>query len=318
MNAVFLDRASLDLGDLDLSALREVLPELQCFDRSDRSEVADRIRGAEVVILNKVKLDGPLLEQAPQLKLICVVATGTDNVAIAEARARGIVVTNVRGYGTSAVAQHTLCLMLALSIRLLDYSAAVGRGDWSRAEQFCLLDYPIQELSGRVLGIVGLGTLGRAVVELAQAFGMRVLVAQRPGGGDATPGRLPLVELLPQVDILSLHCPLTTATRNLIGEAELALMKPGALLINAARGGIVDEHALAGALRQGVIGGAGVDALSAEPPGQDNPLLQPGIPNLIVTPHCAWGSREARQRIVGQVVENINGFLDGEPRRVVD
>ena len=317
MKAVFLDRASLDRGDLDLSALQRALPELRCFDRTTTGQLPKRVADAEVLILNKVVLDAALLASAPRLRLICVVATGTDNVAVAAARSRGITVCNVRGYGVSAVAQHALGLMLALSTRLLDYSAAVSRGEWTRSDQFCLLDYPIQELAGRVLGIVGYGTLGQAVGRLAEAFGMQLLVAERPGAEAPQPGRLALPVLLPQVDVLSLHCPLTEHTRHLIGTRELASMKPSALLINTARGDIVDEQALAEALRQGVIAGAGVDVLSTEPPREGNPLLQPGIRNLIVTPHCAWGSREARQRIIEQLVENIAGFLSGSPQRLV-
>ncbi len=180
------------------------------------------------------------------------------------------------------------------------------------ASQFCLLDFPIRELAGKTLGIVGYGELGRGVARVAEAFGMRVLLAQRPGTVEPEEGRLPLPILLPQIDVLSLHCPLTPDTRGLIGPWELALMRRDAILINTARGGLVDEAVLADALRQGALGGAGVDVLSLEPPVTGNPLLAPDIPNLIVTPHCAWGSRESRQRL-----ENIQGWRDGAPPRLV-
>lgn len=317
MRAVFLDRASIDLDDLDLRALREVLPALEMFDRTAPEQTLERVRDADVVILNKVVLDASILKHAPGLRLICIVATGTDNVDVAAARAGGAAVCNVRGYGTASVAQHTIALVLALHTRMLDYHLAVQRGDWQKADQFCLLDYPIQELCGRRLGIVGFGTLGQAVAKLAQAFEMEVLVAQRPGRVEADADRLPLAELLPKIDVLTMHCPLTQDTRHLIGPAELALMPPGAFLINTARGGIVDEAALAEALRSGHLGGAGVDVLSTEPPRQGNPLLQTDLPNLIVTPHCAWGSKEARQRVIDQLVENVTSFQAGELMRSV-
>jgi glycerate dehydrogenase len=193
----------------------------------------------------------------------------------------------------------------------------VTEGRWQRADQFCLLDYPIRELAGKTLGIIGYGELGHAVAALAKAFGMQVLVAQRPGTVEIEDHRIPLPALLPRVDVLSIHCPLTPATKGLIGEWELALMRRDAILINTARGGIVDEHALAQALRRGALGGAGVDVLTEEPPAHGNPLLDPGIPNLIVTPHCAWGSLESRQRLIDQLGENIQRFFEGQPVRVV-
>lgn len=198
----------------------------------------------------------------------------------------------------------------------MDYRDAVRAGRWREASRFCLLDYPIVELADRTLGIVGYGELGRAVARVAEGFGMRVLLAARPGGG-VPPGRLALDTLLPQVDVLTLHCPLTAATRNLIGARELKLLPRHAFLINAARGGIVDEAALARALREGWIAGAGVDVLSKEPPRDGNPLLEPDIPNLIVTPHNAWGSQEARRRIVEQLAENVRAYRAGDGRRRV-
>ncbi len=256
------------------------------------------------------------LSQAKQLRLICVAATGTNNVDLKAAHELGITVTNVAGYATPSVVQHVFSMMLALTTRLTDYSQAVTDGAWQQSSQFCLLNLPIQELAGKNLGIIGYGELGHAVADVAKAFGMRILIAQR-AGGDSQAGRVTLEKLLPQVDVLSLHCPLANNTKNLIGERELALMKKGAFLINTARGGIVDEAALASALRLGNIGGAGVDVLTQEPPVKSNPLLESDIPNLIVTPHIAWASRESRQRLVDELVANIKAYLQGEVRNLV-
>jgi len=317
MLGVFLDRDSLDRNDLDFSGLDRVLPNWRYYPATAPAEVAARIESAEVVISNKVVLDAAAIRQAPRLKLIGVAATGVNNVDLPAAMARGITVCNCRGYGTPAVVQHVFALLLALYTRWPDYQNAARDGRWQHASQFCLLDFPIRELAGKTLGIIGYGELGQGVARIAEAFGMRVLVAQRPGTVDATEERVPLPVLLPQVDVLSLHCPLTPETRGLIGAWELALMRRDAILINTARGGLVDEALLADALRRGALGGAGVDVLSLEPPADGNPLLAPDIPNLIVTPHCAWGSRESRQRLVGQLAENIQSWLDGAPVRVV-
>lgn len=316
MRAVFLDRDSLDTGDLDFSALERVCGTLQYHAASERDEVCTRIQGAGIVISNKVMLDAETLRQAQELQLICIAATGTNNVDLDAARARGLVVSNCRGYGTQSVAQHAIMLMLTVATSFNAYQRELRAGAWQQARQFCLLDHPIRELGGRVLGIVGYGELGRATAQLAQAFGMQVRIAALPGR-PAGEERVPLAELLPQVDVLSLHCPLTAETRGLIGAAELAAMKSDAILINTARGGLVDEAALVAALRRGRLGGAGVDVLSAEPPLAGNPLLVDDLPNLIVTPHNAWGSREARQRLVDQLVENVQAFIAGAPRRVV-
>jgi glycerate dehydrogenase len=315
-HGVFLDLESVDRGDLDRSHLEPLCLRWDWHPASTREETAERIRGAELVISNKVVLDRPLLEQAGRLRLICVAATGTNNVDLAAARELGIAVANVTGYATPAVVQHVFALILALTTRLPQYQAALATGAWQRSRQFCLLDYPIRELAGRRLGIIGYGELGRAVGAVAQAFGLELLLAQRPGG-DPAPGRLSLESLLPKVDILSLHCPLTSATRNLIGPRELSLMRSDALLINTARGGIVDETALAEALLAGRLGGAGIDVLEREPPVAGSPLLAPDIPNLILTPHIAWASRESRQRLLDQLVANIRAFTAGERRNRV-
>jgi len=322
MRAVFLDRETLGEG-VDLSATESRLTELVSHERTEPGELLDRIRGFEVIVVNKVVIgrdDLDALEQPP--RLICVVATGVNNVDLEACRDLGITVVNVRGYGTDAVAQHTLCLMLALNTRLLDYHAAVESGDWHRSQQFCLLQFPIRELAGQTLGIVGLGTLGSRVAELARAFGMQVLVAQRPGseagqGSRGEADRVPLDELLPRVDVLSLHCPLTDNTRDLINAERIARMQRHAMIINTARGGLVNEEALVAALREGRLGGAGFDVLTSEPPRAGNPLLDEDIPNLIVTPHTAWASREARQRVCDQLAENIGAWMRGETIRAV-
>jgi glycerate dehydrogenase len=313
---VILDLATIDCGDLDLSALGTACERLEQYEQTEPQQVLERIAGATVVVTNKVGLDRDLLTAAPALRLICVAATGTNNVDIAAAHELGIAVSNVTGYATASVVQHVFALILAHATRLFDYRHAVREGAWAQSSQFCLLDFPIEELAGRTLGIVGYGELGRAVGHVAEAFGMRILVAQRPGGAPQ-PRRVPLDDLLPRVDVLTLHTPLAENTRNLIGAAELARMRPDALLVNTARGGIVDENALADALRQGTIGGAAVDVLTVEPPREGNPLLVPDIPNLIVTPHVAWASRSARQRLIDEVAENIRAFGERRERNRV-
>jgi glycerate dehydrogenase len=317
MLIAFLDRDSLDRGDLDFSKLDRSAGKLLYYPNTPEEQLQERLVEANIVISNKVRLDATALAAASKLRLICVAATGTDNIDLEAASERGIRVCNCRGYSTPSVVQHVFAMILALKTKLCDYRKLVSEGHWKRAKQFCLLDFPIRELAGQSLGIVGYGELGRSVARTAEAFGMKTLIAQRPGTLEAEDGRIPLAALLPQVDVLSLHCPLTPQTRSLIGSWELALMRRDALLINTARGGIVDEAALAEALRRGALGGAGVDVLSEEPPVNDNPLLAEDIPNLILTPHCAWGSRESRQRLVEQLAENIQNFFSGKPIRVV-
>ena len=314
--AVFLDYTSLDLGDLDLDPLRRAFGDVQLCADTTPANVIERLQGASVAISNKALLNAQTLAACPELKLILVAATGTNNVDLEAARALGITVANCQGYGTPSVAQHTLGLLLALATRLVDYNKAVADGQWQQAKQFCLLDFPIVELEGKTLGLFGHGELGSAVARLAEAFGMRVLVGQIPGR-PARDDRLSVDELLPQVDALTFHCPLTEHTRNFIGARELALLKPGAFVVNTARGGMIDEQALADALRSGHLGGAATDVLSVEPPRDGNPLLGADIPRLIITPHSAWGSREARQRIVGQLAQNAEAFFNGTALRVV-
>ena len=307
-HGVFLDLASIDRGDLELTRLRSACASWDLHLATGAGRVAERIRTARVVVTNKVVLDEALIRNAASLRLVCVAATGTDNVDLDAAAALRIEVRNVPGYATPSVVQHVFALILGHFTRLADNRASVARGDWSRSPQFCLLEHPSEEVAGRSLGIIGLGELGGSVARVARCLGMEVLVARRPGG-DSRPGRLPLMELLPQVDVLSLHCPLTPETRHLIGPAELARMKPDALLVNTARGGLIDEEALATALRAGRIGGAALDVLSQEPPPPDHLLLASDIPNLTLTPHVAWASRAARQRLLDAVAANIQDFF---------
>lgn len=307
MKAVFLDAITLG-SDVDLAPIERVTGNLVKHDATAPEQVAEQIQGFDTLLVNKVVLTRQHLEHCPGLKTIAVLATGLNNIDQDAAREFGIRVLNVPNYGRSTVAQHTMALMLALATRLLDYSRDVRGGRWAESDMFCLMDHPVMELEGRTLGIVGYGDLGQGVAERAKAFGMNILLGARPGQSAAeTDGypRVPLEELLSQADVVSLHCLLTGDTHNLLGARELQMMKPDALLINTSRGGLVDEQALADALRNGVIGGAGFDVLTEEPPRNGNPLLAGDIPNLIITPHSAWASREARQRIVDITARNL-------------
>lgn len=311
--AVMLDAETIDCNDIDFTALQQLPYTWQYHAASSQNEVVQRIGDAEVVVSNKVVLDREHLQQATHLKLICIAATGSNNVDLEAAKELGIAVTNVTGYSTPSVVQWVFTHLLALQSRLLEHHVAVRCGDWERSLQFTVLDYPFAELAGKSIGIVGYGRLGKAVAKVAEAFGMRVLICQRLAG-EPVEGRVSLLDLLPQVDVLTLHCPLSDKTRDLIAAEELAMMKPGAILLNSARGGVVNEKALAEALRQGQIAGAGVDVLSNEPPSSGNPLLEAGVPHLIVTPHIAWASGESRQRLVEELALNIQAFQAGEQR----
>ncbi|HEY9150688.1 MAG TPA: 2-hydroxyacid dehydrogenase [Gammaproteobacteria bacterium] len=316
MKGVLLDRGSLDAGDLDLSVLEGCFNHWRSYPDTRPEQLAAHITDTEVVITNKVRLDGDLLRRARNLRLVCIAATGTNNVDLEAARERDIAVCNVLAYATPSVVEHVFTQMLALVRHSREYAARMEREDWQRAAHFCLLEPPIHELAGKTLGIVGYGELGKGVTRVARAFGMEILLAQRPGGAPQA-GRLPLMELLPRVDVLSLHCPLTEQTRDLIGAAQLAAMKPGAILLNTARGGMVDETALLRALENGRLGGAAIDVLREEPPRGGNPLLKARLSNLIVTPHIAWASIEARQRLVAELVANVQAFQRGEARNRV-
>lgn len=314
MRGVFLDRASLDRNDLDLAGLESCIDNWQNYDATHDKDISSRLEDIEIVVTNKVVLDKTVITMANKLKLICIAATGTNNVDLDAAREAGIAVCNVERYATPSVVQHTFSLILSLTRHLNEHQQAIARGDWQRSEQFCLLDYPMRELNDLSLGIIGYGELGKAVANAAECFGMNVLVAQRPGSTNTVAGRIALDTLLSESDIVSLHCPLTENTRNLIGSRELGLMKNDALLINTARGGIVDEQALAEAITNGQIAGAGIDVLAEEPPRHGSPLLKLDSPRLLLTPHVAWASRSARQRLIDEVVKNIYSFVNNDRR----
>lgn len=317
MHGVFLDLATVSNGDLDTGPLERVLPGLVMHQLTAHEHVGARLAGAEIVLLNKCRVTREMMSANPQLRLLALTATGVDNVDVAAARELGVAVANLRDYCTPSVVQHVFAVLLSLTHRLGEYDAFARDGRWAASGRFSAFPFPIRELEGRTLGIVGFGALGRAVARVAEAFGMNVLIASRPGEARAA-GRVDLHDLLPRVDVLSLHCPLTPATRGLIGTRELTLMKPDAVIVNTARGALIDAAALAAALREGRIGGAGIDVLEQEPPVGGSPLLEPGIPNLIVTPHTAWAARESRQRCLDELAANVAAFLRGERRNRVD
>jgi glycerate dehydrogenase len=313
--AAFLDFATM--GPNVSTASLDALVDTQYFDYSRAEELPERLAAAEIAIVNKVKLDRKTIGAAPRLRLIALTATGTDNVDCKAAEERGIAVANARDYASSAVAQHVFALVLALTNHVARYDALARAGAWRNSPSFALFDYPIHELAGRKLGVVGFGALGRAVALLGRCFGMDVMVSTRVRD-EPQEARVPFTTILRTADVVSLHCPLTRETHHMIGARELKLMKPGALLINTARGGLIDGAALAAALKAGTIGGAGIDVLPVEPPGADEPLLAADTPNLLVTPHVAWAANEARQRALEQVAENVKAFLSGDRlRRVV-
>jgi glycerate dehydrogenase len=280
-------------------------------------DVVERLQGASIAITNKAPLRADAIAQLPDLKMIAVAATGTDNVDLAACRARGIAVANIRDYSVDSVPEHTFALMLAVRRNLRAYAADVDAGQWERSTRFCLLDHPIADLAGSRLGIVGYGALGKRVATIARAFGMQVAVASRSKVADADVTQLPLAELLTTSDVVSLHLPLTEQTRDMIGARELASMKRSAILVNTARGGLVDEAALAEALTNGAIAGAGFDVLSKEPPLPDNPLLALRLPNFVLTPHVAWASAGAMQRLADMLVDNLEAWAAGRPTNLV-
>jgi glycerate dehydrogenase len=312
MRAVFLDFGSVTRGDMDCTALKQAISPWHFYDETSAEQVAERIKDAEVIVCNKFSLDRAAIFSAKRLKLICVAATGVNNVDLSVAAARNIPVCNVRAYATPSVVQHVFMLMLNLSRHFIDYHQLVRNGRWQTSTHFCPLDFGIEELSGKILGIVGFGELGRAVAEMARAFGMEVLIAEHKGSPART-GRLAFDQVICQADFLTLHCPLLEETRNLISLREFELMKPTAYLINTARGGVVNEKELLRSLSSGRIAGAATDVLQSEPPVHGNALLQYSHPNLIITPHVAWASRQSRQRMLDQIAVNIQNFLQKKP-----
>ena len=312
-NIVFLDRDSLP------ASVRppKFAHQWRDYAATQAAEVAERLLGATIAITNKVPVRAADIARLPDLKMIAVAATGTDNVDLAACRERGIVVSNIRNYSLVSVPEHCFAMILALRRNLRAYCADVDAGLWQQSKQFCLFDHPIGDLAGSRLGIVGYGALGHKVAQLGRAFGTHVCVASRSPVAEPDVTNMALDELLRTCDVVSLHLPLNDQTRNMIGAPELALMKPTALLINTARGGLVDEAALAQALRQGTIGGAGFDVLSREPPAPDNPLLGVRQPNFMLTPHVAWASAGAMQTLADMLVDNVEAFVAGTPLNAV-
>jgi glycerate dehydrogenase len=291
------------------------------YPRTHPGEVAQRAAGAAAVLANKALLPAPVLALLPELRYVGVLATGTNNIDLAAARARGVTVTNVPAYSSDAVAQQTIALLLELVAQVGAYDRAVHQGRWSACPDFTFALGPTMELAGKTLGIVGLGAIGSRVAQVGAALGMRVLAWARPGQkrgptGSSAIARVTLDDLFAEADVVSLHCPLTPETRCLVNAARLARMKRGALLLNTSRGGLIDEAALAAALRDGTLGGAGLDVLSIEPPAPDNPLVT--APRCVITPHTAWAAVEARQRLMTQAAENLRCFLAGNPVNVVN
>jgi glycerate dehydrogenase len=322
MNGVILDAESLGPG-VNLGPITDQLDHWSTFTHTLKDEILDRVGRADVVLTNKVALTRDLIDHAKHLKHISVMATGTNNIDLAAATEKGISVSNAVGYATPSVSQHTLTLLLNLVTQMPRYLQDTQAGQWQTSRVFCRLDHPIVELSGKTLGIIGLGELGQAVGKLAQAFGMTVIAASAQTTAVSKPGplnvqRCDLTALLMRADVVSLHCPLTADNENLINAASFEAMKPTAFLINTARGGLVDSQALLTALDAGQIAGAAIDVLASEPPSSQEVLLRVHRPNLLITPHNAWGAIESRQRLIQQMAENIQGFCTNRPVRQIN
>jgi glycerate dehydrogenase len=316
MKAVFLDFDTMGPG-LDLEGLRATVDELTVYGETRDEQLAGRLRDVECVFTNKARLTGESLAKMPRLRFIGLTATGSDNIDLDVAREHGITVANIRNYCTSSVAEHVIAVMLMLAHSLPAYQASIRAGAWQRSTAPFLLAHPIGELRGKTLGIIGHGALGEGVAVLARALGMQVLVAARKGESTVPAGRTLFNEVLDRADVVSLHCPLTTATKNLCAADGFARMKAGAFFINTARGGLVDSRALAAALSSGEIAGAAVDVLPSEPPVDGDPLLDYTGANLIVTPHIAWASDEARQNAIDELAANTRAFLAGDKRNCI-
>ena len=315
MKIIVLDGTPLNPGDLNWDALRK-LGDVTIYERTAPDKVAERIQDAQIVLTNKVKLTAQHFASAPDLKYVGEMATGFDNIDVQAARENGITVCNVPSYSANFTAQTAIALMLELCHHVGSHAAAVAAGQWSQSPDFSFWNRPLIDLENKTLVIIGMGTIGRRVAAIGEALGMRVVAAQAPGRTYAADSlHLPLNEALPQADVISLHCPLRPETRAMVNAEFLAKMKSSALLINTARGGIINEADLAKALEQGTIAGFAADVLSAEPPPSDNPLI--GAPNAIVTPHIGWASVEARERCLQTCVENLRAYLNGNPRNVV-
>lgn len=318
MKLVVLERNSVGT-DVDVSCF-ERFGEVEYYPNTVAENTAERVKDADIVIANKAPMNENTLKDAPNVKLICLFATGFDNVDLAYCKSRGIKVANVVNYSTSAVVQHTLLLALALEEKLIHYDNYVKSGEYGAQDRFSNFDRPFGEFDGKTWGIVGMGNIGRGVAKVAQALGCKVIFYSASGKSTCTDyERVEFDELLTQSDILSLHCPLSDRTRGLINKEAFSKMKQSAILVNVARGPVVDTQALYEALTQGQIAAAGLDVLEKEPISRDNPLNEiKDSTKLIITPHMAWASTEARERLVDEVVKNIQAFLDGEDRNVVN
>ncbi len=316
MKAVFLDYGTMG-PDLNLDPLRSIVTDLVIFDVTDAAEVADRIADADIVFTNKNRLTQDLLQRAAKLRFIGLTATGTDNIDLASAKRNGIAVSNIRAYCTQSVIEHVFGVLLMLSHSISRYHESVQAGDWQHSDDFCPLLHPVRELSAMTLGIVGYGELGRGVARVARNFGMRVLVSARPGSNVVNEERVSFEHMLAESDVISLHCPLDDATRNLFDAHAFRRMKQDAVLINTARGGLVDSAALVHALENGDIGAAAIDVLPQEPPVNGDPLLEYAGCNLIVTPHIAWATDKARQNAIDELAANTRAFIDGQQRNRV-
>jgi glycerate dehydrogenase len=314
MRIVVLDGYTLNPGDLSWEALK-ALGDCSIYERARPEEVARHIGDSEVAITNKIPVDRAIIQRCPNLRYIGVTATGFNIVDVDAARERKIVVANVPAYGTASVAQMTFALLLELTNHAGHHSQTVRDGRWTRSPDFCYWDFPLVELSGKTMGIVGYGRIGQEVGKLARAFGMSILVNQRRPGATPDAMAVGLEELLRQSDVISLHCPLIPETKGMINRTRLALMKKSAFLLNTSRGQLIAEQDLADALQQEKIAGAGLDVLAVEPPLETNPLLK--APNCFLTPHISWASREARTRLMNVTVENLKAWIAGKPRNVV-
>ena len=315
MQSAFLDFNTLGPEDINVNKLRDELPDIKLYSATTPDQVIERIQNVEVIVVNKVPLNSAALLKAEKLKLICVAATGCDNIDLAAAKTHGITVCNIRNYCTASVVQQVFSYILDLTQRTGAWQDLIAKGEWQQSEQFCMLNLSSRELHSKTLGIVGAGALGRAVANVGEAFGMRVIAAELPGrkSDDSFIPRVPWAKFLAQADIVSLHCPLTDSTRNLIDAEALDKMPDDSLLINTSRGGLVDSRALMDALKAGEIGGAGIDVLPVEPPVDGDPLLEKRLSNLLITPHIAWAAIESRQRTVNEIVANIRAYKKGEP-----
>ena len=290
---------------------------LSSYGTTEAHETLARIRGADIVITNKVVISAQAFAENPQLKLVAVTATGVNNVDVEAAKQNGTAVCNIRAYGNESVAEHAFMMMITLMRNLPAYQRDVAAGLWENSPFFCHLGAPMRDLNGKTLAIFGRGNIGKTLATYAQAFKMNVVFAEHKNAQSVRDGYVSFDEAIRSADVVSLNCPLTPQTANMIGEAELQQMKPGAILINCGRGGLVDEAALVAALKYGQIGGAGFDVLTQEPPRDGNPLLKARLPNLIVTPHIAWASQEAANRLFDILVDNINRFVAGNPQNLV-